>query len=199
MSLHKGYMSLVKRCLGWLKNLSDEGHAAVVVAASAAAVPALPLVSPVALATTHMMAMGTQLGTQVWVAFVAGPTMFVNMERTAFGDLQSRLFPKYGMVGMSTGIIGLASYHLAHPTPDTVTILLAGSTLVHALNTFLVFPITTKYMYERRKHEEGTEEFKKASKKFGITHGISNLVNLGGLAMNLVYFYIIAGKVAGAW
>jgi hypothetical protein len=28
--------------------------------------------------------------------------------------LQARLFPKYGMVGMSTGIVALASYHLAH-------------------------------------------------------------------------------------
>jgi len=185
--------------MSYIKGLSDGTQSALAVGVAAAAIPCLPMLSQTGLAATNLASMGTQFGTQMWVSLVAGPTMFMNMERHAFGDLQSRLFPKFGMVGVSTGMLGLASYHIAHPSPDSLTAVLACSALVHILNTFVLFPVTTRFMYERRKHEEGTDEFKKASKKFGITHGISNLVNLAGLALNVAYFYLLATKIAGSW
>ena len=42
----------------------------------------------------QVISIGVQLGTQCWVSFIGGPTMFANMERHAFGDIQSKLFPK---------------------------------------------------------------------------------------------------------
>merc|ERR1740129_2629884 len=84
--------------------------------------------------------MGTHLGTNAWVSFVAGPTMFMNMERHKFGDIQARLFPKLGMAGMSTGLLGMASYQLAHPQTDLLLGLLATSTLSHVVNSFVLFP-----------------------------------------------------------
>jgi len=192
-------MALLHRCTSWISGLSNTSQNAIVTCLSATAVPGLSLLSPTALAATNMISMATQLGSQVWVSFVAGPTMFVNMEKKAFGDLQSRLFPKFGMVGVSTGIIGLASYHIAHPTVDNLTMLLGCSAIIQLLNSWLVFPVTTKYMYERRKYEEGTEEYKKASMKFGINHGISNLINLACLTANLAYFCMLAASVAVTW
>ena len=121
--------------------------------------------------------------------------MFINMERHAFGNIQARLFPKMGMVCMSMSGLAMAGYLNTH-NPDTPFTLLTSSLLINALNSFIIFPITTDYMYERRKHEVGTEEFKTANKMFGITHGISNLINLGSIAANVAFFYIIATRVA---
>merc|ERR550519_319178 len=143
--------------------------------------------------------MGTQLGTQVWVSFVAGPTMFMNMERHAFGDLQARLFPKFGMVGLATGLLGIASYHLSHPEPDLMLALLATSTIMHFINSFSLFPLTTRLQYQRRNAKLGSVELKKVTKKFGVMHGISVLINFVGMGANIIYFYFLAAKVAGNW
>merc|ERR1719330_1929904 len=131
--------------------------------------------------------MGTHLGTNAWVSFVAGPTMFMNMERHKFGDIQARLFPKLGM----------ASYQLAHPQPDLLLGLLATSTLSHAINSFVLFPLTTKLQYERRTAKPSN--MKKISMKFNVMHSLSVLVNFIGMAATVYYFYLMGDKVAGNW
>ena len=52
---------------------------------------------------------------------------------------------------------------------------------------------------EKRRHGEGSEARRRADKIFGISHGVSNLVNLAGLAANLAYFYILAHRIGGCW
>ena len=54
-------------------------------------------------------------------------------------------------------------------------------------------------MLEKRRHEEGSEGRRHAEKIFGISHGVSNLVNLGGLAANLAYILLLAHKIVGIW
>lgn len=184
-------------------NQNDEVHAALCLGATAASLPLVFKMSPVMLAATNLVSTSTQFGTQFYVSCVSGPTMFLNLERSKFGDLQSRLFPKYGMVGVSTSILGLASYHISHDSLlDLGSYLLIGSLLANLLNSFLLFPVTTRYMLENRAAKakgEGSAEAVAAGRRFGISHGISNLVNLGSLLANLGYFYIIASRIAGSW
>lgn len=91
----------------------------------------------------------------MWVANVAGPTMFLNMDRKQFGDIQARLFPKFGMLGVGSGIAALASYHVLHPEPTTMTYILAASATSHLLQSFIIFPYVTKYQYKLRQCPEG--------------------------------------------
>jgi len=189
---------LTKQVFCWLKSQSDLTHSSLAVAATAAVMPAIPSLPPAALAMTNLTTMSVQLGTQAYVAFVGGPTMFVNLPRNTFGDIQARLFPKMGMLCMSSGALTLATYSVNHGV-DTATYLLASSLLINILNSFVVFPKVTEFMLELRKHEEGTPERKKAGMRFGITHGVSNLINLGSMLANLGYIYIIASRVAGHW
>jgi len=195
----KEKMSLITKSFSLVKSLSDQAHCGLVIGLSSAAIPCLTLLPPAGLAAVNLSMMGTQLGTQAWVSFVAGPTMFMNMKRHAFGDLQARLFPKFGMVGISTGLLGVASYHLSHPAPDLMLALLVTSTITHFINSFALFPLATKFQYERRDAKEGSEEFKKVSKKFGITHGMSVSLAMLGIGINLLYFYHLGGKVAVTW
>jgi len=189
---------LAKQVVSWLRSQSDMTHTSLSVVATAALVPVIPSLSPPALATLNLSTMAIQFGTQSYVAMVGGPTMFLNLPRATFGNLQSRLFPKMGMVCMCTGALTLASYNVHHGA-DTAMYLLTSSLVCNILNSFFLFPKTTDLMFELRKYEEGTEERKKAGMRFGIWHAICNIVNLGSMIANFGYIYVIASKVAGQW
>ena len=188
----------LKNGINWVRGTSDLNHTLMATAATGAVSSLIPGLSATNATFVNLGSVSAMVGTQLWVALVGGPTMFSNMERTKFGDIQARLFPKMGMACMSMSGLGIASYLHSH-SPDTALYLLATSFLINAVNSFIVFPICTGYMYERRKHEEGSEEQKKASMMFGITHGVSNLINLGSIIANLAYLYILAERVTKAW
>jgi putative flippase GtrA len=186
----------------WVANQSDQVHAGLCVGATAVLLPVLPSLSPTLLATTNLASTSIQFGAQFYVAFVGGPTMYLNLNRQTFGDIQSRLFPKFGMVGVSSSIISLASYHLAHTgIVDVASCLLSVSLSVHLINTFLLFPAVTRHMIELRRvdgledGEDKVAERKRAGRRFGISHGVSNLINLASLAANLGYIYILAANL----
>ena len=61
-----------------------------------------------------LVSIGTQLGSQFWVGTVAGPTMFCFLERPTFGFIQSKLFPKYGLIGTATSVIALGGHYFGH-------------------------------------------------------------------------------------
>jgi len=189
---------LSKQVLSWVRSQSDLTHTSLSVAATAALVPLVPTLSAPALSTLNLTTMAVQFGTQTYVATVGGPTMFLNLPRHTFGDVQARLFPKMGIVCMCTGALTLASYNVNHGW-DTPMYLLTTSLVCNIINSFLLFPKTTELMYELRKHEEGSEGRKKAGMRFGILHGICNLVNLGSMIANFGYIYMIAARVAGHW
>ena len=91
-------MSLFRSVYHWLKSQSDLSHNCLVVAATSAAIPAVMNLKAPCTAFINLSTVSVMFGTQNWVSWVAGPTMFLNMERSAFGDIQARLFPKMGMV-----------------------------------------------------------------------------------------------------
>jgi len=193
--------SIVQSVIGWLRRQSNLTHAGLTVTASLASIPALTHLSGTGLAATNLISLSTQLGSQIYVAFVGGPAMFANLEKTAFGNLQAVLFPKFGLLCMSTGIVGLTTYHLSHTQSDICTWLLVGSLAVHILNSFLIFPKTTEYMFLLRQSEktENRELISKNRMRFGVMHGISNLINIGSLGANMLYLYVLATRIAAIW
>merc|ERR1712037_913119 len=113
-------MAAVKALVSKVMGFSDLTHATLAVGASSALIPLLPSLSPSHLAALHLSSLATGLGTQMYVSFVAGPTMFMHLPRHVFGDIQARLFPKMGMVTTGTSLITLATYSQVHHT-DTAT------------------------------------------------------------------------------
>lgn len=191
-------VNAVKNGVNWVRGTSDLNHSLMASATTGALASLIPNLSANNATFVNLGSVSAMVGTQLWVALVGGPTMFSNMERTRFGDIQARLFPKMGMACMSMSGLGMVSYLHSH-SPDTAFYLLASSLIINSINSFIVFPVCTGYMYERRKHEEGTEEQKKASMMFGMTHGVSNLINLGSIIANIAYLYILAERVSKVW
>ena len=149
----------------------------------------------------HLLAFSSWFGCSIWVSFIAGIIMFQNLPRHTFGRLQSKLFPAYFRFS-SLCIVG-AIYaagkisSIGYENSQSLVIIL----VTILLNLFYFEPQTTKVMYERhvveRKlgtgHEIGVlkpadpkkandPKLKALSKKFGMLHGISTLLNLGALA-----------------
>merc|ERR1719189_1187471 len=162
--------------------LSDLTHATLAVGASSALIPLLPSLSPSHLAALHLSSLATGVGTQMYVSFVAGPTMFLHLPRHVFGDVQARLFPKMGMVTTGTSLLTLAA-----------------SLGLNALNSFYVFSKCSDLMYDLRQQKEGTDERKKAGMKFGIAHAISVGINFVSLSLGLYFTSILGSKIAGVW
>ena len=65
-----------------------------------------------------MLSVAAQFGMQFWVAFWAGPTMIYNLEKPTFAAIQSKLFPKFGLVGVSTSIIAMAGHYFNSRGPS---------------------------------------------------------------------------------
>ena len=86
-------MAAVKALVGKVMGLSDLTHATLAVGASSALIPLLPSLTPSHLAAFHLSSLATGLGTQMYVSFVAGPTMFLHLPRHVFGDVQVKEFP----------------------------------------------------------------------------------------------------------
>jgi len=191
-------MAAVKALVGKVMGLSDLTHATLAVGASSALIPLLPSLSPSHLAALHLSSLATGVGTQMYVSFVAGPTMFLHLPRHVFGDVQARLFPKMGMVTTGTSLLTLATYAQVHPT-DTATYLLAASLGLNALNSFYVFSKCSDLMYDLRQQKEGTDERKRAGMKFGIAHAISVGINFVSLSLGLYFTTILGSKIAGVW
>ena len=54
---------------------------------------------------------------QVWVNLIASPTMRANMTKRDLGEIQSKLFPKFGTVSYcSSGIALAANMLMSKPT-----------------------------------------------------------------------------------
>ena len=126
--------------------------------------------------------------------------MILNMKsREEFGDIQARLFPKMGMVCTSTSLLALTAYHLAHPTPDKITRLLAATTGTHLALAFIFMPVTAYYQYEMRKYNKEDSEYKKNGAMFGVFHLASMLCSWGTITMNAYFLYSIAKRVVRVW
>jgi len=184
--------------LSVLTSQSDLTHSLLAMGTTSLTLPFLSRLSSTSLVATHLTSISAGLGTQLYVSFVAGPTMFLNLPRTTFGNLQARLFPKMGMVTSGSSLLALATYSINHDR-DLGSYLLLASFISSLLNTFLIFPVTTKLMFELRKHDEGTEERKQAGKKFGLMHGVSLLANFLAMGANLAYTYILASRITQGW
>ena len=173
----------------------------------------------------NVASISTSFGTHIWVGSVAGITMFRSLKRRTFGNVQSKLFPKYASLNTACSFIALATFLKLRNLSPTESISVIGGTLEggalisclisNVLNSIYFIPATTNLMFllHKRERELGledkvggtspmktepnaTEEDKKVLKKFNIHHGISMLLSLVSVGGCGVYLYYIAKNVS---
>jgi hypothetical protein len=148
-------------------------------------------------------------GCSVWVSFVAGLVMFNNLPRHVFGRLQSKLFPAYFQ--FSTLCIVISILTSSKEKSGVLLYLILSAILA---NLLYLEPQTTKVMYQRHAvekrlgtgHEVGQlrpddpvkandPDLRKLSKKFGMLHGISTLLNLIALGIGCVWYSYVCDTI----
>jgi hypothetical protein len=160
----------------------------------------------------NLYSYGTLLGTSIFNTFFQGIIAFRVLPRPMFGLLQTHLFPPYFTLQTILPLLALSSYptsSFASLTSDhnlyAVTIPLASSAVLGALNWLWLGPWTTKVM-KLRKHQETRDgkksydegpqsaEMKRLNSTFSKLHGASSLVNLVDIILLVWYAFSFAGK-----
>jgi len=150
-------------------------------------------------AFVHLLSYAVWFGSNFWTTFVAGITMYKNLPRQTFGNLQSKLFPKYFQVATATTLTGLATLKTIG-APSSTFITLGVALFCSILNLVWLEPCATDVMFERYKLEnEGASQHKEKisslKKQFGKWHGISSLANLVALCAAVSHGFWLATRL----
>ncbi|KAJ4144726.1 hypothetical protein LMH87_003598 [Akanthomyces muscarius] len=168
----------------------------------------------------HIIAYGTLVGTSFFHTFVNSPIIFKTAERPVFSAIQSNTFPVYfGLQAALPAILALTfpgSSLLA--TPSGISTLfhesnrwgslvpIASMFVSAALNLLVLLPASKKVMKLRQGqakrdgkqyYEEGphSDEMRALSKRFGVLHGISSLLNVGVLVGAVAYGFTLGARL----
>ncbi|KAK5990006.1 Xanthocillin biosynthesis cluster protein D [Cladobotryum mycophilum] len=166
----------------------------------------------------HILSYGTLLGTTFFHSFINGPVMYKTVTRPSFSAIQTGLFPIYfgiqtalpailaltfpGSPSTPSGIYGiLDESHRWGSLVPIATMLVTG-----VVNLVVLLPVTVKTMKERRGqakrdgkewYDNGphSDEMRALTKKFGMLHGISSLLNLGTFFAAITYGFTLASRI----
>lgn len=170
------------------------------------------------IAFVHLTSFAFHYGAQCWVTFIAGLTMFYNLPRIMFGQVQSRLFPMYFATTLALSSITFVTYTIRNPydkwnsTDWKLVICFAICIVSTFLNTYVFSPQivdATVQLFEIEKeagvayvigYVDRTELKKDPAyrlhyRTFRKHHGISAIANLTTLVCNTVYMYYLAGQI----
>jgi len=151
----------------------------------------------------HTYSTSMFFGCNVWTTFFSGLIMWSNMKPIDFGKLQTKLFPWYfGVLSISAlmGIFSMKCESLDQLFSFKFLPMLT-CLLTSVLNLFVLGPLTEetilkKYaILEEKMGKESEERVAKypevvaLSKKFGMLHGISSLLNMFGLIGIMYHMY----------
>lgn len=152
-------------------------------------------------ATVHLLSFGTWFGTVAYTTFVAGITMYKNLERKTFGKLQSKLFPKYFSLCSLTILLQMVTLRNLAFLGQRATTALGVALAMTLLNQFYLEPKSTDIMFKRYEIEDlpdgkESQDYKKLASDFGKFHGISSLTNLIALCGAVAHGYFLASALA---
>ena len=152
----------------------------------------------------HLIAFATWFGSNFWTTFIGGITMYKNLPRQTFGNLQAKLFPKYFQLSTVTILTSLVTMRAfgSVATLKPVYITLALSLVATLLNLLWLEPAATEVMFERyglenlkEKDTSITDKITDLKKQFGKWHGMSSLANLVALCGSVSHGFWLAMRL----
>lgn len=164
--------------------------------------------SQASLRVAHLCSFSAWFGTSVWVSFIAGVVLMRAVDIETFGLAQTKLFDAYFRFSLlCLAVAGFSAVGLSSTRGDGGAVMGTTPFLVAlgcvASNLFFFGPQTTISMMERRRvcKELGVDRksldprVRKLSKRFGMFHGVCNLLNLASLACGAVHLCSLAGRL----
>ena len=209
-----------------MDRLTSSGGMVLLTCAGAAVLPSvLPYVPTDIVKFMNVGSCSVAFGTQFWVGSIAGPTKFRTLPRRTFGNVQSKLFPKYALLSTSCSLLALATYLQLNgigPTEGLSQVcgtweglMLIYGLLGNVANSLYFIPATTRLMFDIHTRErllelkdeigttsplktsdKATDEDKNLLKKFNVNHGLSMLMSLISMGTCGAYLYFIAQSLS---
>mmetsp|Transcript_19855 Transcript_19855/g.60172 ORF Transcript_19855/g.60172 Transcript_19855/m.60172 type:complete len:261 (-) Transcript_19855:25-807(-) len=147
------------------------------------------------LAFSHLTAHSFWFGSMLYTTFIAGMTMYKNLPRKTFGNLQSKLFPQYFRFGVFAVLVELVTARALGMATANITKMLVTGLVAGVLNLWFIEPKSTKIMFERYalevKGQQETPRYKKLVGAFNRFHGLSSAVNLVALCAAVAYSFTL--------
>lgn len=152
----------------------------------------------------NFLLFSVSLGGGIVHSYVVSPIAYKQLPLEHFSNLQSKIFPNY-FLGQTVIPIVLG---LTTPLPLKIAApLLCSSGIAGALNLLWVLPICQNVKENKKKleanklHEKTvngetvpTDEYKALSRRFGMFHGISSVLNLVSL-LSLAVYGVFLGRL----
>ncbi|XP_013420701.1 transmembrane protein 205 isoform X2 [Lingula anatina] len=173
----------------------------------------------------HLTAISSHFGMQVWVSFVSGVLLLKSTSRHTFGHVQSYMFPAYFGLGSALEAVALATFVYAHNSWIWEwSVKVQASALVVSLFCSLaelvyVVPMNVDIMTRMYKIERDNDigsvgvatspevrgqiselmardvNYAGTYRRFFKWHGVSSLLNMTGIAANLIYLFYMTSKL----
>ena len=148
----------------------------------------------------HSAVWATWFGSMMYTTFFVGLTLFKNLPRQTFRDVQEQLFPVYFQLGALCVALLAVLAPLCHAVGGAQWRLLAAAAAAVGANLLYLEPHTSKIMKDRAALERMTHavatgfypagkdaQLKAFAKEFGKLHGLSSLANLVALCVAVAY------------
>lgn len=148
----------------------------------------LSTLAPTTVTGIHYTAIGTQLGTQMWLA-----DKNIQMIEKKPELLCSRAFLKYRMLIISTGILKLCTYRNSQQRIDATTYLISASLATHLIQSFFILPKTVLY-YNKLQNDDDNNDNVWLRRKFTICYSLNHMMVYACMAVNF-YFFFSGGKL----
>jgi hypothetical protein len=145
----------------------------------------------------HLLAFTFWFGTVLYVTFVSAPVLFKGLPREQFGEVQSRLFPSYYVLGYACGAFLLATFPSlkgAGPSVGWKAAALAGMLLFTLLQGLWAGPRVSRLRIERLAMERSgdTARVEALRGAFGKAHAVSSLMNLVVVLGGMTYLVLLS-------
>lgn len=193
-------MGVLQVLLSWVSRVVILLSLLLFVVAGIAKEGSIPL-SRASLRVAHLTSLSVWFGTNIWVSFIAGVVLMQVVDMDTFGRVQAHVFDAYFRFSLlCLAVVGFSGAGLAPKSPS-VSFMVALTCVV--ANLVFFGPQTTITLMERQRvcKELGVDrkdphpEVRKLSKRFGMFHGICNLLNLASAACGVVLMCSLAAKL----
>ncbi|KAL1971064.1 hypothetical protein VTN77DRAFT_15 [Rasamsonia byssochlamydoides] len=170
----------------------------------------------------HILSYGTLLGVEIYQTFIGGVVAFRTLPRQQFSTLQNKLFPIYFTLQSALPVVAALTYPgvrtvLGRGSSSIAGVLLEENRLTVLLPLSVVFvsgltnllyvtPKVVEVIKQRWQQESidgkksygpppHSKEMAELNKKFGKLHGLSTLINLGGLLATVAYGVVLGMRL----
>ncbi|XP_046383415.1 transmembrane protein 205 [Ischnura elegans] len=151
----------------------------------------------------HLTAFATQFGSQIWMTFASGLSLYFSMPRHIFGQIQKVLFPLYFTLTGALSLVTIFTYSQLHPVQNngpTQMVAMCACFITQLFARLCLCPPLIRFMETKHKMESMASSgditkcprYMQYSISFRRTHSATALCNIFTMACTTFHLHHLA-------